>query len=514
MNPSMKKIALLFLAIIVVPLLVFSIYEIGGLKQNENVIQGIYRNQLDAILYSVNQYSEDVMSSWARKIESRMQGKQGDYNPDLKNLLTEMPAVQMLLQFDNKINLTSSYSDSESDRKLIEKITQTVVANDTTVEKLRRYMGAGYRKIQGIYTDDLHYELVMFMTQSEKQSILNVLVIDPGRFIGEVLDPKIQEIAKEKFFITAYQAGEAEHIYTSDKQHTPGKITEKKPFWLLENFLMGIELKDRTITDLAHDRVKKDLLLIVLTDIVLLFGALLIFRNVRKQVELSQLKSDFVSNVSHEIRTPLALISMYIETLEMGRVKSKEKVREYYSVILNETQRLSGIVNKILNFSQIENKKRRYVFSETNINEVVEITSQTYRFNLEKNGFTFNTYPALNLPFISADKEALSDALVNLIDNAMKYSADRKEITVRTGTDNGYVFMEVEDQGLGIAEKDQKYIFDKFYRVTEKNLAHKAKGSGLGLAIVKHIMDAHKGKIIVKSKLNEGSKFMLLFPTV
>ena len=119
MNSSMKKIALLFLAIIIVPLLVFSIYEIGGLKQNEKVIQGIYRNQLDAILYSVNQYSEDVMSSWARKIESRMQRNQNNEKHDLKNLLAEMPAAHMLLQFDSKLNLTASYSNTESDRRLI-----------------------------------------------------------------------------------------------------------------------------------------------------------------------------------------------------------------------------------------------------------------------------------------------------------------------------------------------------------------------------------------------------------
>ena len=100
-------------------------------------------------------------------------------------------------------------------------------------------------------------------------------------------------------------------------------------------------------------------------DIILLFGAWLIFRNVKKQVELSQLKSDFVSSVSHEIRTPLALITMYIETLEMGRVKDAEKIKEYYTVILNETTRLSGIVNRILSFSQIESNKRKYFFSET-----------------------------------------------------------------------------------------------------------------------------------------------------
>ena len=117
-----------------------------------------------------------------------------------------------------------------------------------------------------------------------------------------------------------------------------------------------------------------------------------------------------------------------------------------------------------------------------------------------------------DLPNVNADNEAVADALVNLVDNAKKYSAGQKEITIRTGLDNGFVYLEVEDKGIGIAEKDTRYIFDKFYRVTEKNLAHKAKGSGLGLAIVKHIMDAHNGKIVVKSELGKGSKFLLLFP--
>jgi two-component system phosphate regulon sensor histidine kinase PhoR len=247
-------------------------------------------------------------------------------------------------------------------------------------------------------------------------------------------------------------------------------------------------------------------------DLVLISGTWLIFRNVKRQVELSQMKSDFVSSVSHEIRTPLALISMYIETLEMGRVKEPSKVKEYYNVILNETSRLSGMVNRILSFSQIESQKRKYSFSAVEINEVVEQSTLTFRYSLDSKGFVFSFEPGNDLPEILADREAIADAFVNLVDNAIKYSAERKEIIVRTGMSDNYVYIEVEDHGIGIPEKSQKYIFDKFYRVTETNLANRVKGSGLGLAIVKNIMDVHKGIAFVRSTPGEGSLFRLSFP--
>jgi two-component system phosphate regulon sensor histidine kinase PhoR len=373
-------------------------------------------------------------------------------------------------------------------------------------------MRGGYRKIETIGKAGRDMQLIVFYTLIKDQYVINVLVLDPGKFISQVLDPKIQEIAKDKFYIVAYRAGEDLPFYTSDKRYNPGKIDDKEPFWLLKDYLMGIELKDLTIADLARERTKRNLILVVLMDTVLLAGTWLIFRNVKRQVELSQMKSDFVSSVSHEIRTPLALISMYIETLEMGRVKSAEKIKEYYNVILNETSRLSGIVNRILSFSQIESNKRKYTFCETVINEVVENAALTFRYSLENKGFSYSFERGENLPVIMADKESIADAFVNLIDNAMKYSTDNKNIIVRTGKHDNYIFVEVEDHGIGISEKNQKYIFDKFYRVTEMNLANNVKGSGLGLAIVKHMMDIHKGKICVKSTPGSGSLFRLSFP--
>ena len=133
---------------------------------------------------------------------------------------------------------------------------------------------------------------------------------------------------------------------------------------------------------------------------------------------------------------------MYIETLEMGRVTDAGKIKEYYSVILNETTRLSGIVNRILSFSQIESNKRKYFFSENDVNEIVESAANTFRYSIEIKGFKYSFRPEKNLPLILADKEAITDAFVNLVDNAMKYSPEIKDIVVRTGKDDKYVFIE------------------------------------------------------------------------
>ena len=512
MLSSMRKIGILILTVIVLPVLIFSVFEIGNLRQNEKVIQDIYRNQLDAILFSINQYSDDIVSNLASRIENNLNSNSADTSPELNKLISEVPSLICLIQFESNNTFRLSAPHSYRDSTIVQEMISRLDENDSIIGRLQTYMRGGYRKIETIGQADSNVQWIVFLTGVHDQHVINVLVIDPKKFISQLLDPKIQEIAKGQFHIVAYQQQDELPFYSTNNQNNPVNIKDKKPFWLLNGYQMGIELKDITIADLARERIKRNLILIGLMDIILLFGAWLIFRNVTKQVELSQLKSDFVSSVSHEIRTPIALISMYIETLEMGRVKSTEKIKEYYAVILNETTRLSGIVNRILNFSQIENNKRKYQFSDTSINEIVEKSSLTFRYTLENKGFSCLLEPDRELPMIRADREALADAFVNLIDNAMKYSGEHKDITVRTGKQDNYVYIEVEDKGIGISEKNQKLIFDKFYRVSEKNLANRVKGSGLGLAIVKHIVDAHAGKIYVNSMPGSGSVFRLLFP--
>jgi two-component system, OmpR family, phosphate regulon sensor histidine kinase PhoR len=511
MNPSLRKVSLLIATIIVLPVLIFSVYEIGNLRQNEKVIQDIYKNQLDAILFSINQYSDDILSNLASRIENSENNFKSDTGTDLSRLVNEIPSLKSLTQFDKKFRCISTVPYSSHDSSFIREMVIVLNDNSRTIKQLQNYMQGGYRKIEPIGNKSENMQWIIFLTHVNGQEIINVLVFDPEKFISQVLDPKIQEIAKGKFDIAAYHSGDDVPFYTSNKQYKTRQISNKEFFWLMKNYRMGIELKDLTIADLTRDRVKRDLLIIGLMDIILLSGIWLIFRNVRKQVELSQIKSDFVSGVSHEIRTPLALISMYIETLQMERVKDAKKIKEYYTIILNETIRLSGIVNRILSFSQIESNKRKYSFSETNLNEIVENAALTFRYSIESKGFSYSFEPDMNLPLIFVDREAITEAFVNLIDNAMKYSTEIKEISVRTGKNDKCVFVEVEDKGIGISEQNQKYIFDKFYRVTEMNLANKVKGSGLGLAIVKHILDAHQGMILVKSSPGSGSLFRLSF---
>jgi two-component system phosphate regulon sensor histidine kinase PhoR len=276
--------------------------------------------------------------------------------------------------------------------------------------------------------------------------------------------------------------------------------------------MMGIQLKGKSIELINKERTRSNLLLIIFADIIFILGAFIVFRNIRKEMKLTIIKSDFISNVSHEIRTPLALISMYIETLEMDRIKSEEKKKEYYRVIFNETHRLSGLVNKILNFSKIESGKRNYTFELINLNEIVDTVVQPYQFHLKNKGFELTIELADELDSIYADREAISESFVNLIDNAVKYSRDSKSIKIKTGKKGEFEYFEIADRGIGILKTDQKLIFDKFFRVSKGDNVHDVKGTGLGLSIVKNIVDAHKGKIEVESKPGEGSIFRILLP--
>src|SRR5690606_14061368 len=166
--------------------------------------------------------------------------------------------------------------------------------------------------------------------------------------------------------------------------------------------------------NLAQERFNTYLYLILGLNAILIVGVFFAYRNIKKEVRLAKIKSDFVSNVSHEIRTPLALISMFAETLQMDRVKSEEKKQEYYTIISQETNRLAGIVNKILNFSQIEAGKINFTFEKVDINAVVADVMRSYEFHLNNLGFTYTFKPGKDLLQIHGDKEAITEAIINL----------------------------------------------------------------------------------------------------
>jgi signal transduction histidine kinase len=274
---------------------------------------------------------------------------------------------------------------------------------------------------------------------------------------------------------------------------------------------LAIRMPGTTLAAMEQRFVRTDFIILGAITLLLAAGIVLTHRNIARELALARLKSDFVSNVSHELRTPLSLIRLYAETLEMGRLKSPEKYQEYYGIIRKESERLTGLINNILDFSRIEAGRKEYDFRETDVRELVHNTLESYRYQIEQNGFVFEENISDNVPRLRVDREAIARSLLNLVNNALKYSQDRKFIGVSLFRSNGNVKLEVEDHGIGIPFQEQSKIFEKFYRVGDP-LVHNTKGSGLGLSLVRHIVQAHGGEVFVDSVPGQGSKFTISLP--
>lgn len=274
---------------------------------------------------------------------------------------------------------------------------------------------------------------------------------------------------------------------------------------------LGIKFQGTTAEAISRRWVWQSFLILGVLSVLMIGGLVLTYRSVNKQVALARLKSDFVSNVSHELRTPLALIRLYAETLELGRITTQEKKHEYYSIIRKESERLSALINNILDFSRIEAGAKEYDFRETDIAELVRNTLDSYRYQIEQQGFALEEHIDYGIPSVKVDREAIARALVNLVNNALKYSDNEKFLGVRLYREQSVLKLEVSDRGIGIDRNEQSRIFEKFYRTCDP-LVHNTKGSGLGLSLVRHITRAHGGDVEVESTPGRGSKFTLSLP--
>jgi len=295
--------------------------------------------------------------------------------------------------------------------------------------------------------------------------------------------------------------------YPEAKYEVKSTFNPVFPKWYI-----ALGYKNTTIEALAKENFQKSLMLTVFVLSLLILGIILILRATSREMKLAHAKSTFVSNVSHELKTPLALIRLFAETLELGRVKSPERAQEYYGIINNESRRLTQLINNILDFSKIEAGRKEYEFSESDVGEVVVQVLRSYEYQIISAGFKLTPDIQRDLATAMIDQDAISQAVLNLLNNAVKYSDKIKEIDVRVRQRDGYVAIEVADKGIGIPRSEQDKVFEKFYRVST-GLVHNTKGTGLGLALVKHIVEAHRGKIMIDSAPGKGSRFTILIPT-
>ena len=254
-----------------------------------------------------------------------------------------------------------------------------------------------------------------------------------------------------------------------------------------------------------------------------IIGLVSAWRSFEKQQRLAELKDNFVSSVSHELRAPIASVRLMAEGLERGRVQEPEKQREYFRFILQECRRLSGLIQNVLDFSRIDQGRQEYEFESADVLRLVDETLKGMEPAAAERQIQLSFTPPPSPVNATIDARAIQQALVNLIDNAIKHSASGSQIVVgmnvaedpadrrSPGFSRSLLQIFVQDQGEGIPAAEHVRIFERFYRVGSE-LRRQTPGAGIGLSIVKHIVDAHGGRVRVESEPGKGSCFTIEIP--
>jgi len=515
---TIRGVALILLLLVLLPLLVFTVYEISGLSGSESFVTDIYRRQLDIVLFSINQFAWDVANTWAGAVENGWKPAEagGSFSPVFaREFLGKNQAIDAVFTADSTGTEITFMAGRGADEKPAHVRLALLLAGERPlIDRLLMLSSRNYRKIESRTFPDSSgpgggVVLLFVMRDIRGIPVLAGIRLHQERFVREVLGERMREAAAGEFVISVFRTSNGDRVFASEEG--PGANPEqRRQLWLFPDLAVGIRLKGETIQQVARSRVSRDIMILVVLDAVLLSGVWVVFRSVRREMEFVRLKSDFVSNVSHDLRTPLALIRMYAETLELGRLVGEEKKQEYYSTIVRETERLSRLVNNLLNFSRMEAGRRPYTFLPLDLNAVVRGVLDSFSPHLGSEGFSPIVDLDSAIPAVRADMEAVQEALINILDNAVKYSGGEKYLRVATGIRMDDVYVEIEDHGPGIPPEYRERVFETFFRVPSSKTSG-AKGSGLGLAIARHIMEAHGGRIDLSSTPGRGSTFTLAF---
>jgi two-component system phosphate regulon sensor histidine kinase PhoR len=243
-----------------------------------------------------------------------------------------------------------------------------------------------------------------------------------------------------------------------------------------------------------------------------LVGAILTTVVLYREARVAKLQTDFVNKVSHELRTPLTSIRMFVETLQLGRLTDPERQREALEIVADETARLSGLISRLLDWARMESGRRTYQLSRQPVGPIVDQALEALAPQLLHQPAEVVREVAPDLPAVMGDRDALVEAVLNLLNNALKYTGATKRIVVSAAAEGASgVWIRVADNGPGIQGRDQKRIFQKFYRARDP-LSRTIEGTGLGLAMVKHIVEAHGGRITVRSEVGQGASFAIWLP--
>jgi signal transduction histidine kinase len=449
-------------------------WEISQAQFNFNLKE--VKDKLDSLRQrvGVENIEEDIVSRWVelQQIESKK--------------LERMDAIERITQKMKSVFMTSE-PDSENDSDTFFRLAEIT-------GKKPLLISYAFPNSESIFGFNIDYDYL-------KNEILSSILAEMSLKDGFVV-----QIAEDEDVVIA--GGETQEeisaAYPLSYSHGFG---DSFPPWTIKIYQTSPSEAERQF----GLRRNIYILSVVIVIVAILFGGIMAIRGTAKELRLAKLKSEFVSTVSHEFRTPLTSIRYLAELLQRGRVKEEEKKQQYYESITHESERLSRLIENILDFSKIEAGMKEYEFEDTDVAEMCRDVVSRFQEQVNSLDFTLESDIVEGLPNIFADKEAFPRALFNLLDNAVKYSGDSRKIRFRAWSDQEYIYLKVEDQGIGIKKEEQERVFKKFYR--SGNIQKSTiKGSGIGLTIVSHIVEAHGGEVILESEPGKGTEVTIQLP--
>ena len=404
----------------------------------------------------------------------------------------------------------SLFRELDIKRGLTDYLIQIITRPDLMTTNGNNGFQFGKNGISGIPVNSSELATI-YLSQDKNDGVQKGIVIDFRTYLKSISGKLMQKLDPDPSINLKIKDNNDRLVFSRIISSDTGYLTFPFPENLPKWKLLLSENKPGFMATLFKAGSGIYLLIFVLIALFMLLGFIFIIYTLNMEFRLNKMKSEFISNVSHELKSPLTSIRMMIEMLHNNRVETEERKSAYYSAMLEESEHLSHLIDNILDFSRMEDDRKKYDFVDVDLDELLRKFLESIRERLAEPGFDIRYSCPEPVPVILVDRNAILQVFYNLVDNAIKFSGTSRQIDISLFSKDDELLFCVKDYGIGISKKDQEKIFERFYRGDEPQRLG-IKGSGIGLTIVQKIIEAHKGHLTLESKPGEGSLFCVHLP--